>query len=100
MGFVDKLKAGAEQAKDLAEQAASKAKVEARELQVKRELGQVESELGRKTFALIESGALLHGDLNEDVERIRTLNAELAGPGKPESSDDSDRSEQVSSGPP
>jgi hypothetical protein len=104
MSFVDKLKAGAEQAKELAEQAASKAKEEARELQAKRELGQAEAELGRKTFALIESGALSHGDLNEDVERIRALKmklAELAGRGESESSGDTDRPDaQVSSGPP
>jgi hypothetical protein len=78
MGFMDKLKAGAEQAKDLAGQAAAKAKEEAKELGLKRELGQEEGELGRKVFALVESGGLSHSDLAENVERIRSLNAELA----------------------
>jgi hypothetical protein len=92
MGFVDKLKAGAEQAKDLAGQAAAKAKEEAKELALKRELGQEEGELGRKTFDLVESGALSHPDLAETVERIRSLKEELAALDREESDEEAAQS--------
>ena len=83
MGLMDKLKAGADQARDLAEQAAAKAKEEARELQVKRELGQAEAELGRAAFALVDSGALAHPDLDEHVARVRELRAQRDERGRP-----------------
>ena len=78
MGLMDKIKAGAEQAKELGAQAAAKAKDEAKELQLKREIGKEEGELGRKALALLESGAISHPDLAENVEQIQVLKAELA----------------------
>jgi hypothetical protein len=77
MGLMDKIKAGAEQAKELGAQAAAKAKDEARELQLKREIGKEEGELGRKALGLLESGAIAHPELDEHVERIQALKAEL-----------------------
>ncbi len=77
MGLMDKVKAGAEQAKGLAEQAAAKAKEEARELQLKRELGQQEAELGRTVVGLVESGELSHPSLEEQLFSINALKAEL-----------------------
>ena len=62
MGLMDKLKAGAEQAKDLAGEAAARAKDEARDLQTKRELGQAYDELGKTVFDLCEKGELTHAE--------------------------------------
>ena len=70
MGFLDKAKAAAEQA-------ASKAKETAGELQTKRELSQAYDELGRKTFELVDAGAVSSPELDPTVERIRTLKAQL-----------------------
>src|SRR3990172_963494 len=56
MGFLDKVKAGAEQAKEMAGAAADKAKQEAKELQLKRELNDAFDDLGKATFERIESG--------------------------------------------
>ena len=70
MGLLDK-------AKSAAEQAVAKTKETAGELQTKRELGQAYSELGRKTFDLVEAGALANPALDPLVEQIRTLKAEL-----------------------
>jgi hypothetical protein len=93
MGLMDKIKAGAEQAKDLAGQAAAKAKDEAKELQLKREIGREEGELGRKALVLLESGAIAHPDLDENVRQIQALKAELASleedDGEPEGTDES-----------
>ena len=88
MGFMDKLKAGAEQAKDiagaaavqakdLAGDAATRAKEEARELQQKRELGQAYTELGQTAYALWEQGDLTHPSLTSRAERVRTLKEQL-----------------------
>ncbi len=70
MGFLDKVKAGAE---DLA----AKAREEAKELQTKRELGQAYTELGKTAFELADRGELSHADLSAGVERIRSLKAQL-----------------------
>jgi hypothetical protein len=72
MGFLDKAKAAAEQA-------TQKAKEGAHELQVKRDLGNEYDEMGKLVFDLYEQGELTHPKLEEKVERIRSLRAELAG---------------------
>ena len=77
MGFLDKLKEGAEQAKDLAAAAAERAKDEAKELSLKRQLGNEREALGEKVYALVEEGAISHADLGPHVTRIRELTAEL-----------------------
>jgi hypothetical protein len=48
------------------------------DLQTKRELGQAYGELGRKAYGLINSGNLQAGELDDDVQRIRNLESELA----------------------
>ena len=78
MGLMDKLKAGAEQAKDLAGEAAARAKDEARDLQTKRELGQAYDELGKTVFDLSEKGELTHASLEPHVAKIRGLKEQLA----------------------
>jgi len=87
--FMDRLKAGAEQAKELAGQAAgqakdmagdaaARAKDEARELQVKRELGQAYDDLGRAAYELWEQSELQHPHLESRARRIKTLKEQLA----------------------
>lgn len=74
MGFLDKAKAAAEQA-------AAKAKGGVEDVQLKREIGQAYGDLGKQTFALVESGALAHSELEPTVARIRVLNEKLAEAG-------------------
>jgi hypothetical protein len=78
MGFLDKLKEGADQAKGLANQAVDRARDEAKELNLKRQIAGAEGELGRAAFELVDEGAVSHPSLEEPAERIRTLRAELA----------------------
>ncbi len=70
MGFLDKVKAGAEQA-------AAKAREEMQELQTKRELGQAYSDLGKTVFELADRGEISHPEISDLVERIRSLTAQL-----------------------
>jgi hypothetical protein len=77
MGFMDKLKSGAEQLKEASGQAAERAKIEVAELKVKREVNAEYDVLGEKAYALADSGAISHPDLNASVEKIRKLKAEL-----------------------
>ena len=70
MGFLDKVKAQAEQA-------AAKAKEGVGDVQAKRELAHVYGELGEKTFELIERGELSHTELEPLAERIRKLKQQL-----------------------
>lgn len=70
MGLLDK-------AKTAAEQATAKAKEGIGEVQTRRELGQAYDELGKTAFELAEAGELTHARLDEPVERIRKLKAEL-----------------------
>jgi hypothetical protein len=70
MGFLDKVKQGAEQA-------AARAKDTASDLQTKRELGQAYGELGEAAFELAEAGQLSNPRLDPIVERIRSLKARL-----------------------
>ena len=98
MGFMDKLKAGAEQAKDiagaaavqakdLAGDAATRAKDEARELQQKRELGQAYTELGQTVYALWEQGDLTHPGLTSRAERVRARKEQLEQGAKADTAD-------------
>jgi hypothetical protein len=87
MGLLDKAKAAAEQATTMAKEGAH-------ELQVKRDLSGEYSALGKLAFELYEEGDLTHPKLEEKVERIRALRAELAadnGQVEPESAAPSDQ---------
>jgi hypothetical protein len=48
------------------------------DLQTRTELSRTYGELGRKAAELVESGAVNHPDLNELVEKIKSLKVELA----------------------
>jgi hypothetical protein len=74
MGFLDKAKAAAEQA-------ANRANETVADVQTKRELTKAYGELGEKAFALANSGAISHPELQADVARIRELQAKLAEEG-------------------
>jgi len=78
MGFMDKVKSTV---KSGAEQAATKAQDEYERIQTRRELSQAYEDLGTKAFELAERGDLSHGDLTSLVERVKTLNAQLAAIG-------------------
>ena len=77
MGFLDKAKQVAEQAKTAAEQAADKANDAVGDVQTKRELSKAYGELGEAAFKLADSGAIAHADLEPHVTRIRELQAKL-----------------------
>lgn len=104
MGFLDKVKAGAEQAKEMAGAAADKAKQEAKELQLKRELNDAFEDLGKATFERIESGELSAPGLASRADRIRSVKAQLAALGEPaaaaEPSEPEPSEQPASSGPP
>jgi hypothetical protein len=78
MGFLDKLKEGAEQAKELAQQAAEKAKDEAKELQLKRQMNNEFEELGKLVFDLVQRGDVSHADFSAGVQRIVEIKSQLA----------------------
>jgi hypothetical protein len=86
MGFLDKAKEVAEQAKGLAGEAAERAKQEAKELQLKRELGQAHEELGKVAFELAETGAIAHPELDPTVGRIRRIRSDIAELAEPDRS--------------
>jgi hypothetical protein len=86
MGLMDKVKAGAGQAKEMAEQAFDKAKDEAKELQLKRELGSVHEELGKTVVDLVDQGEVSHANLESGVARARELKAEIEAPDAPKPS--------------
>ena len=77
MGLMDKVKAGAGQAKEMASAAATKAKEEAKELQLKRELNDAYEELGKATFERLESGELV-APLAAQADRVREIRQQLA----------------------
>ncbi len=81
MGLMDKVKAGAEQAKEMAGAAATRAKDEAKELQLKRELNDAFEELGKATFESLENGELVAPVLTDQANRIRELNRQLTALG-------------------
>lgn len=78
MGLMDKVKAGAEQAKEMAGAAATRAKEEAKELQLKRELKDAFEELGKATFESLESGELTAPALADQANKVRELNKQLS----------------------
>jgi hypothetical protein len=67
-----------DRAKQVAGQAASKAKEELEEVQTRRELDQTYEALGKVVFQLVEAGELTHPQLSANVDRIRTLQAQLS----------------------
>jgi hypothetical protein len=77
MGFLDKAKQAAEQAKTAAAQAADKANDAVDDVQTKRELSKAYGDLGETAFKLADSGAISHPELEEQVTRIRALQAKL-----------------------
>src|SRR3954452_7961388 len=77
MGFLDKAKQAAEQAKTAAAQAADKANDAVEDVQTKRELTKAYGELGETAFKLADSGAITHAELEPQVTRIRELQAKL-----------------------
>jgi hypothetical protein len=77
MGFMDKLKAGAEEVKVGAGQATARARDTVHEAQVTRDLMQAYTELGRTTYRLIDEGSLRDERLDHAVQRIRDLGAQL-----------------------
>jgi hypothetical protein len=68
--FLDRLK-------DATSVVATRAREGVEELQTKHELAQAYGDLGRTTAALVESGAISHPELSEQVEKVRTLKAQL-----------------------
>lgn len=71
MGMIERLREGAEQA-------ASRARESVQEAELRHDLALAYGELGRATFALLEQGGLSDGRLGAGVERIRTLEGQLA----------------------
>jgi hypothetical protein len=63
--------------KDATNVVATKAREGVEELQLKHELAQAYGDLGRTTADLVESGAISHPGLSEQIEKIRTVKAEL-----------------------
>jgi hypothetical protein len=78
MGFMDKLKAGAEDIKVGAGDATTRARETVQEAQVRRDLAQAYTELGRTTYTLVDEGALRDERLDHAVQRIRELGAQLS----------------------
>jgi hypothetical protein len=82
MGLLDKVKAGAgdiaSKAMEDAGDLAAKAKETAKELQLKRDLAKAHEELGQKAYALVNSAAIAHPELDRHVARIRDVNAQIA----------------------
>jgi hypothetical protein len=70
MGFLDKVKTGAEQA-------ATRAKDEAKEFQLKREVAQANAVLGRQTLELLDAGEIANERLTEAAQRARSARSEL-----------------------
>ena len=81
MGFLDKAKQAAEQAKEKAEQVADRANEKVADVQTQRELQKAYGEFGEKAFNLANSGAISHPDLEAEVARIRELHAKLEDEG-------------------
>jgi hypothetical protein len=77
MGFLDKAKQAAEQAKTAAAQAADKANDAVEDVQTKRELTKAYGDLGETAFKLADSGAISHPELEPQVAKVRELQARL-----------------------
>jgi len=78
MGFMDKLKAGAEEVKVGAGEATARARDTVHEAQVRHDLMQAYTELGRTTYTLVDEGSLHDERLDHAVQRIRELGAQLS----------------------
>jgi hypothetical protein len=78
MGWMDKLKARAEEVKAGAGEATTRARETVQEAQVRRDLAQAYSELGRTTYTLVDEGALHDERLDHAVQRIRELGSQLS----------------------
>jgi hypothetical protein len=85
MGFMDKLKAGAEEIKVGAGEATNRARDTVQEAQVRRDLQQAYTELGRTAYMLASEGSLRDERLDHGVQRIRELGAQLPDPDTPPS---------------
>jgi hypothetical protein len=77
MGFMDKLKAGAEEVKAGAGEATARARGTMHDAQVTRELQNAYTELGRTTYTLVDEGSLKDERLDHAVARIRELGSQL-----------------------
>jgi hypothetical protein len=98
MGFLDKVKAGAGQAKEMAGKAAEKAREEAKELQLKRELNNAYEDLGKATFERLESGELTAPGLAERADKIRSVKAQITALQAGDDSDSGDGSAPTPTG--
>ena len=78
MGFMDKLKAGAEEVKVGAGEATARARDTVQEAQLRRDLAQAYTELGRTTYTLVDEGSLQDERLDREVQRIRDLGVQLS----------------------
>ena len=67
-------------AKQAAETAVTKTKEGVEDVQQKRELSQAYGDLGKKTFELMEMGAIVHPELDGTAAQIRDLKEKLAAP--------------------
>jgi hypothetical protein len=77
MGFLDKAKQAAEQAKEAGQQFADRANDKVSDVQTQRELQKVYGEIGEAAFRLADSGAISHPDLDPLVARARELHQKL-----------------------
>jgi hypothetical protein len=77
MGWMDKLKAGAEEVKTGAGEATARARETVHEAQVRQELQNAYTELGRTTYTLVDEGSLKDERLDYAVGRIRELGSQL-----------------------
>jgi hypothetical protein len=92
VGFLDKVKASAEQAATMAREGVQ-------EMQTKRELSDELKELGQKAFDLAERGELSHAELSPGIERVRALNKELEEAGQEKEAATASASTSASSAP-
>jgi hypothetical protein len=86
MGFLDKAKNAAEQAKVAAEEAASRARGGVDDLQTKRALSSAYEEFGRVAYDLLEHDEISHERLVEAAAQIRAHKAKLDDGGSAEAS--------------
>jgi hypothetical protein len=77
MGWMDKLKAGAQEVRTGAGEATTRARETVHDAQVTRELQSAYTELGRTTYTLVDEGSLRDERLDHAVARIRELGSQL-----------------------
>ena len=78
MGWMDKLKAGAEEVKTGAGEASTRARETMQDAQHRLELQHAYTDLGRTTDPLVDEGSLKDERLDHAVQRIRELGSQLA----------------------